>query len=96
MEQHEVVFNCTKRALEKALFSYTLSANEVYDAALMYTGDEKNVDRKDDSFVKHVYAAIASVRKPPCLKGGGLWFIRLWSCSGWWRSRDACYSYGCC
>ena len=41
MEQHEVVFNCAKRAIEQALFNYTLSPNEVYDAALTYTRDEE-------------------------------------------------------
>lgn len=57
MEQHEVVFNCTKRALEGALFSYTLSANEVYDAALIYTGDEKNVNRNASTAgFKNIYA----------------------------------------
>lgn len=57
MKQHEVVFNCTKRALERALFSYTLSANEVYDAALIYTGDEKNVNRNASTAgFKNIYA----------------------------------------
>lgn len=47
MVQHEKIRKCTKRAIERILFNYSLPANEIYEVVLSYQHDPKDLPTHD-------------------------------------------------
>jgi len=47
MAQHEKIRKCTKRAIERILFNYSLPANEIYEVVLSYEHDPKDLPTHD-------------------------------------------------
>ena len=47
MAQHEKIRKCTKRAIERILFNYSLPANEIYEAVMGYQHDPQDLPTHD-------------------------------------------------